>query len=96
MSQDVSRTRRFDASPNEDLLDEIDTIALELNDAATATGSGRVPIAARADFLRAKAAHQRAVVIWTAASTQHQLIEVREALDQCRDALRRTRERLRR
>lgn len=96
MSSEAPITRRFGASPNEDLLDEIDSLGLELNEAAEATGSGRVPISARADFLRAQAAHQRAVVIWTAASAEHQLTAVREALELCRDALASMRERLRR
>ncbi|MEO8688375.1 MAG: hypothetical protein ABI611_09155 [Solirubrobacteraceae bacterium] len=96
MSSDAPSTRRFAPSPKEDLVHEIDRLGVELDQAAGATGSGRVPISARADFLRAQAAHQRAVVIWTAAGAEHQLTAAREALELCRDALGSMRERLRR
>jgi hypothetical protein len=95
MVHESMQPRRFNASSDEDLLEDIDALALELTEAAEATGSGHVPISARADFLCAQAAHQRAVVIWTAASAQHQLGAVRDALEQCREALDSMRERLR-
>ena len=44
------------------LLDQIDELALELRAAAPATSRGQVPLAARADYLRAEDAHRRAVL----------------------------------
>jgi hypothetical protein len=78
--------RRF-ASLREHLLAEIDALALELEEAAEATDSGRVPISARADYLRAQDAHRRAQSAWTAAGTRGELTAVAEALRDCRTAL---------
>jgi hypothetical protein len=78
--------RRF-APLREHLLAEIDALALELEEAAEATGSGRAPISARADYLRAQDAYRRAQVAWTAARSRDELTAVAEALRDCRTAL---------
>jgi hypothetical protein len=78
--------RRF-APLREHLLAEIDALALELDENAIATGSGRVPIAARADYLRARDAHYRAAIAWTSAIGPDELAVVSEALRDCRTAL---------
>jgi hypothetical protein len=69
------------------LLAEIDALALELDEAAHATASGRAPIAARADYLRARDAHHRAAIAWMAATNREELTLVSDALRQCRTAL---------
>ena len=95
MHHDFVQSSRADGSPKEDLLRAIDLLARELRDAATATGSGQVPISARADYLRAQAAHSRAMTAWTVASgQQQQLGAVRDAVAECRRALEATRARL--
>ena len=86
---------RPDSASYEDLLDVINTLATELATAAETTGSGHAPIAARADYLRAQAAHDDAVATWTAGSAQHQVAAVRDALGQCRAALEAACDRLR-
>jgi hypothetical protein len=100
MNPDANKGRRFEPPqprpPREDLLDEIDALAPELTAAAEATGSGGVPIAARADYLRAQAAYRGAVIAWATAREADQFSAVRDALEQCRSALESTRERLRR
>jgi hypothetical protein len=99
MNPDAHKGRRFESTqphtPREELLDEIDALAIELTAAGEATASGHVPIAARADYLRAQAAHRRAVINW-AIAREEQLSAVRDALEECRGALESTRERLRR
>lgn len=77
-----------DGSPCQGLLD---TLKADLAKAAEATGSDRVPIAARADYLRARDAYRRAVIAWSAASGDDQLDGVNDALEQCRAALARVR-----
>jgi hypothetical protein len=78
--------RRF-APLREHLLAEIDALALELEEAAEATDSGRVPISARADYLRAQDAHRRAQVALTLAGERDDLSAVADALRDCRSAL---------
>src|SRR3954463_1298687 len=78
--------RRF-APLREHLLAEIDALALELEEAAEATGSGNAPISARADYLRARDAHRRAQIAWTAARDREGLTAVAEALRDCRTAI---------
>ncbi len=78
------------------LLAEIDALALELEEAGDTTASGRVPIAARADYLRARDAHHRAAIAWMAATTRDDLTIVSDALRQCRTALEASRALLRR
>jgi multidrug resistance efflux pump len=78
--------RRF-APLREHLLAEIDALALELEEAAEATGSGRAPISARAGYLRAQDAHRRAQIAWTAARSREELTAVADALRECRTAL---------
>ncbi len=73
----------------------IDALAAELASAAEATRSGHVPIAARACYLRAQAAHDMAVASWAASEREHQIATVRDALGQCRAALDAARDRLR-
>src|SRR4051794_2834434 len=79
--------RRPFAPPREHLLAEIDALALELEEAAEATGSGNAPISARADYLRARDAHRRAQIAWTAARDREGLTAVAEALRDCRTAI---------
>ena len=78
------------------LLDEIDTLALELREARQATAGGRVPLAARADYLRAHDAHRRAVIAFAAVIDAGELHSVADALGQCRAALESSRVRLER
>ena len=72
----------------------IDALAAELADTAEATRSGHAPIAARACYLRAQAAHDVAVASWAASDAQH-IATVRDALGQCRAALEAANHRLR-
>jgi hypothetical protein len=69
------------------LLDQIDELALELRAAAQATSRGHVPLAARADYLRAEDAHRRAVLTYAGAWGAAELTAVADALGQCRAAL---------
>jgi len=78
--------RRF-ASLREHLLAEIDALALELEEAAEATDSSRVPISARADYLRARDAYRRAQIAMTLAGERDDLSGVADALRDCRTAL---------
>jgi hypothetical protein len=78
--------RRF-ASLREHLLAEIDALALELEEAAEATGSGKVPISARANYLRAQDAHRRAQIALAIAGDRDDLSAVADALRDCRTAL---------
>lgn len=97
MSPDSPPERRF-ARPRfrDHLLAEIDALALELEEAGDATTSGRVPIAARADYLRSRDAHHRAAIAWMAATSRDDLTLVSDALRQCRTALESSRALLRR
>ena len=98
MSPHAPHERRF-ARPGfrDHLLAEIDALALELEEAGDATTSGRVPIAARADYLRARDAHHRAAIAWMAATSRDDdLTAVSDALRQCRTALEASRALLRR
>jgi hypothetical protein len=97
MSPDSPQLRRF-ARPRfrDHLLAEIDALALVLEEAGAATTSGRVPIAARADYLRARDAHHRAAIAWMAAKGRDDLTVVSDALRQCRTALEASRALLRR
>ena len=78
--------RRF-ASLREHLLAEIDALALELEEAAETTDSGRVPISARADYLRARDAYRRAQIAMSLAGERDDLSGVADALRDCRTAL---------
>ena len=78
--------RRF-ASLREHLVAEIDALALELEEAAEATASGRVPISARADYLRAQDAYRRAQIAMSRAGERDDLSAVADALRDCRTAL---------
>jgi hypothetical protein len=78
--------RRF-ASLREHLLAETDALALELEEAAEATDSGRVPISARADYLRAQDAYRRAQIALAVAGERDDLSAVADALRDCRTAL---------
>jgi hypothetical protein len=69
------------------LLDQIDELALELRAAGEATSGGCVPLAARADYLRAEDAHRRAVLAYAGAWGSAELTRVADALTQCRAAL---------
>ena len=86
--------RRF-APQREHLLAEIEALAIELDESAAATASGRVPIAARADYLRARDAHHRAAIMWVGSVTSEQLALVADALRTCRAALESSRAALR-
>lgn len=77
---------RPDATPYAELGDVVDALAANLADTAEATRSGHAPIAARAYYLRAQAAHDVAVENWGASDAQH-IATVRDALGQCRAAL---------
>ena len=93
------RERRFArprfGSLRDHLLAEIDALALELEEAGDATASGRVPIAARADYLRARDAHHRSAIAWMAAKCRDDLTRVSDALRQCRTSLEASRASLR-
>jgi hypothetical protein len=78
--------RRF-ASLRQHLPAEIDALALELEEAAEATDSGKVSISARADFLRAHDAHRRARIMLAVAGEHGHLFAVADALRDCRTAL---------
>ena len=78
--------RRF-ASLREHLLAEIDALALELEEAAEATESGRAPISARADYLRAQDGYGRAQIAMSLAGERDDLSGVADALRDCRTAL---------
>jgi hypothetical protein len=78
--------RRF-ASLREHLLAEIDALAFELEEAAEVTDSGKVPISARADYLRAQDAYRRAQIAMSLAGEGDNLTAVAEALRDCRTAL---------
>jgi hypothetical protein len=78
--------RRF-ASLREHLLAEIDALALELEESAETTDSSRVPISARANYLRAQDAHRRAQIALTLAGDRDDLSAVADALRDCRTAL---------
>ena len=73
------------------LLAEIHALDLELREAAEVTTAERVPISARADYLRAQDAHRRATIAWAAAGGRDELGAVSGALRQCRAALESTR-----
>jgi len=91
MSHDTPNQSRFGRprfiSRRDHLLAEIDALALELEEAGEATASGRAPISARADYLRARDAHHRAAIAWMGATTREELTIVSDALRQCRMAL---------
>jgi hypothetical protein len=91
MSPDFPPEGRFArprfVSRRDHLLAEIDALALELEEAGEATASGRVPISARADYLRARDAHHRAAIAWMGATSRDELTLVSDALRQCRIAL---------
>ena len=91
MRHDFPQERRFartqSRSLRDHLLAEIDALALELEEAALATSSGSVPIAARADYLRARDAHHRSAIAWMAAKSRDDLTPVSDALRQCRTSL---------
>ena len=90
MSPDSPKARRFRpqlASLRDHLLAEIDALAIELEELGESTAGGRVPGAARADYLRARDAHHRAAIAWMAATTREDLTGVSDALRQCRTAL---------
>jgi hypothetical protein len=91
MSPDMPSPARFGrprfVSRRDHLLAEIDALALELEEAREATASGRVPISARADYLRAREAHHRAAIAWMGASDRSELTLVSDALRQCRISL---------
>jgi hypothetical protein len=91
MSDDFQQQRRFarmrSPSRRDHLLAEIDALALELDEAAAATASGTVPIAARADYLRAREAHHRAAIAWMAATSAEDLAPASDELRRCRMAL---------
>jgi hypothetical protein len=93
--QEPRFTRTRPGSLRNHLLAEIDALALELEEAAHATGSGRVPIAARADYLRARDAHHRSAIAWMAATNRDDLTRVSDALRQCRTSLEASRAMLR-
>jgi hypothetical protein len=95
-SQDLLRRRRFQRRAQEDLLETFDTLALQLSETGELTSSGRVPISARTEYLRAEAAHLSALATWAAAGGEEQFEVVREALEQCRSALDASRAKLRR
>jgi hypothetical protein len=78
--------RRF-APLREHLLAEIDALALELEEAMEATECGRVPISARADYLRAQDAYRRALIAMSVAAERDDLSTVAAALRDCRTAL---------
>ena len=100
MNADSPQERRFArprvGSLRDHLLAEIDALALELEEAGDTTASGSVPIAARADYLRARDAHHRAAIAWMAATSRDDLTIVSDALRQCRTALEASRAVLRR
>jgi len=91
MLPESSSQRRFgrpQLGPLRDhLLAEIDALAIELEESGEATESGRAPIAARADYLRARDAYHRAAIAWMGARDRAQLTAVSDALRQCRTAL---------
>jgi hypothetical protein len=91
MTHDSHQEERFGRprfeSRRDHLLAEIDALAIELEEAGEATASGRVPISARADYLRARDAHHRAAIAWMSATTRGDLTTVSDALRQCRTAL---------
>ena len=84
-----------DTTPYDELGDVIEALAADLANAAEATQSGHVPIAARACYLRAQAAHNAAVAGWAASDGQDGTAAVRDALGQCRTSLEAAHERLR-
>jgi hypothetical protein len=100
MSHDMPSPPRFGrprfVSRRDHLLAEIDALALELEEAGEATASGRVPISARADYLRAREAHHRAAIAWMGATGRSELTLVSDALRQCRISLESSREVMRR
>ena len=100
MRHDMPNPRRFGGprfvSRRDHLLAEIDALALELEEAGEVTASGRVPISARADYLRAREAHHRAVILWMGATVSEQLKLVSDALRDCRISLESSRELMRR
>ena len=100
MSPDTPKARRFDrpqlGSLRDHLLAEIDALAIELDESSVTTQSGRAPIAARADYLRARDAHHRAAIAWMGATDREQLTAVSDALRQCRTALETSRALMRR
>jgi hypothetical protein len=94
-----AKQRRFRpelASLRDHLLAEIEALAIELREAADATARGNVPIAARAEYLRAQDAHRRAVIAWTSARGRDEHRAIAETLRQCRNALESARALLRR
>ena len=97
---DSPMERRFSrpriGSLRDHLLAEIHALALELDGASDTTASGRAPIAARADYLRARDAHHRAAITWMAATNREELTLVSDALRQCRTALESSRALMRR
>jgi hypothetical protein len=95
-SQELLRRRRFQRRAQEDLLETFDALALQLSETGELTSSGRVPISARAEYLRAEAAHLSALATWASAGGEKQFEVVREALEQCRSALDASRAKLRR
>lgn len=95
MNAETPQERRFRRPPvgplRDHLLAEIHALDFELREASDATAAGHVPIAARADFLRAQDAHRRAAIAWAAARGRDELRAVSSALRECRTALESTR-----
>jgi hypothetical protein len=91
MNLEPPKEPRFRRPPLGPLLAEIHALDLELREASEVTAAGDVPIAARADFLRAQDAHRRAAIAWSAARSRDELREVSDALRHCRTALESTR-----
>jgi hypothetical protein len=99
MSDESSRPRRLQprrfVTRRDHLLAEIDALAIELEDASDATSSGHAPVAARADYMRARQAHHRAAMMWISSTGPEQLALVSDALRTCRAALESSRAALR-
>jgi hypothetical protein len=99
MSDESPRPRRLQpprfVTRRDHLLAEIEALAIELDEASGATASGHAPVAARADYLRARQAHHRAAMMWISSIDQEQLALVSEALRTCRTALESSRAALR-
>jgi hypothetical protein len=91
MSDDTSERRRLSpprfVTRRDHLLAEIHALAIELDGASADTESGRAPLAARAEYLRARRDHHRAAMMWMNSTEAEQLTLVSEALRTCRAAL---------
>src|SRR5829696_3597728 len=91
MNDQSPRERRFGrprfGSRRDHLLAEIHALAIELEEAGEATSTGRAPISARANYLRAREAHHLAAIAWMGATNASELTAVSDALRRCRTAL---------